>query len=352
MLLSRRCHADRELTAWGAAQVFAQCTAVARDFSLQISSNRVGGPPGPGEEPKELPLINLNKFAYLVDVRGEDQGKATQGKGQVGRTRAAMTEDFSKFVLARWGQMWHGAASDGSKIPSQPEMAEILQVRPHHGSSPRPMHESSGHAVPCLPSLWFSPEPRPTGKLLTALVSQNGSGMVYYGLGRMLSYVSPATIAGLDLSKCNLAIIMDKVTAQQRLLPCRAPLADSVDPAVATTLTLAHAPQANNVPAAERQKYLDNHKTKELRSLESSPAAAALLTLRGARNVITNTSFSTVDTNHEVLVNVLEGLRTGLPLGEVHLQAVQKLNGELHHWKHNAVLYGVPFIQAHTSGKA
>ena len=40
---------------------------------------------------------------------------------------------------------------------------------------------------------------------------QGGSGLVYYGLGRMLSYISPPIIAGVKLNNCNLAIVMDKV---------------------------------------------------------------------------------------------------------------------------------------------
>ena len=109
--------------------------------------------------------------------------------------------------------------------------------------------------------------------------------------------------------------------------------------------------QANNIPASERQKYLDNHKLPKQRALESSPSAAALLTLRGARNVVINTAFSVVDTNHDVLIGLLDGLRSGLELGLVHRAALDALETELDYLKQNAVLYGVPFMKAHTSGK-
>ena len=87
------------------------------------------------------------------------------------------------------------------------------------------------------------------------------------------------------------------------------------------------------------------------RALESSPAAAALLSLRGARNIVINSAFSVVDTNHDVLVGVLEGLRSGQQLGMSHRATLNDLQTELDYLKYNAVLYGFPFIQAHTSGK-
>ena len=87
------------------------------------------------------------------------------------------------------------------------------------------------------------------------------------------------------------------------------------------------------------------------RALESSPAAAALLSLRGVRNIVINTAFSVVDTNHDVLVGVLDGLRSGQQLGAAHRATLNGLETELDYLKYNAVLYGVPFIQAQTGGK-
>ena len=109
-------------------QIFRQCGAVSRDFSLHICFNRIGST-NPDGTPADPPLVNLNQFAYFVDVRGEDRDKDATGKGQVGRKQEGITEDFNKLIKPRFGQAWSGWASDGSKIASEAEMAELMQVR-------------------------------------------------------------------------------------------------------------------------------------------------------------------------------------------------------------------------------
>eukprot|EP00873_Tetraselmis_striata_P015148 jgi/Tetstr1/435412/TSEL_024321.t1 len=111
---------------------------------------------------------------------------------------------------------------------------------------------------------------------------QASSGLIYYGLGRMLSYISPAVIAGANLSNCNFAMVLDK---------------------------------ANNIPASERQ------------------------------NIVMNTAYATVDANHAVMEGVLEGLKQGLTIGAAHLKSVRELQCELEYMKYNAVLYGLPFMR-------
>lgn len=63
-----------------ALEVFSNCSALARDFSLHVNSNRQAKQEGA----EEMPKIALAGLSYIVDLRGEDTAKTATGRGQVG----------------------------------------------------------------------------------------------------------------------------------------------------------------------------------------------------------------------------------------------------------------------------
>lgn len=178
------------------------------------------------------------------------------------------------------------------------------------------------------------------------LFPQASSGLIYYGLGRMLSYISPAVIAGANLSNCNFAMVLDKVgqSTPRDVFFLDAGAFSSQQGAHYCSPRI-YVLQANNIPASERQKYIDNRKATAARDLESSVAASALLSLRGTKSIVMNTAYATVDANHAVMEGVLEGLKQGLTIGAAHLKSVRELQCELEYMKYNAVLYGLPFMR-------
>lgn len=102
------------------------------------------------------------------------------------------------------------------------------------------------------------------------LFPQASSGLIYYGLGRMLSYISPAVIAGANLSNCNFAMVLDKVgqSTPRDVFFLDAGAFSSQQGAHYCSPRI-YVLQANNIPASERQKYIDNRKATAARDLES-----------------------------------------------------------------------------------
>jgi tetratricopeptide (TPR) repeat protein len=108
-------------------------------------------------------------------------------------------------------------------------------------------------------------------------VMSGAKSLLYYGHGRFLSYVTPAAVACIDLSQCQLA-----------LLACN----------------------TINEEVQRKQAKLDNRKSVARRSLEDPYQTAALLSMRGVDTVVLPTFSCTAEGNAELLRAVLSSGRS------------------------------------------
>ena len=158
-----------------------------------------------------LPDVQVTDLTFLVDLRNEDATVATQF--------ASMRE--------KYGPDWPGAMGSLEGIPGEGECQRLMS---------------------------------------------GARSMMYFGHGKLLSYVSPPAIACIDLSVCRLA-----------LLACN----------------------STNKEAHATQTRLDSRKTDEEKGLDDPYKTAALLSIRGIDTVVLPTMASTTDTNAAILTNLL-----------------------------------------------
>lgn len=159
----------------------------------------------------ELPDVQVTDLTFLVDLRNEDATVATQF--------ASMRE--------KYGPDWPGAVGSSEGIPGEGECQRLMS---------------------------------------------GARSMMYFGHGKLLSYVSPTAIACIDLGVCRLA-----------LLACN----------------------STNKEAHATQTRLDSRKTDEEKCLDDPYKTAALLSVRGIDTVVLPTMASTTDTNAALLTNLL-----------------------------------------------
>lgn len=161
-----------------------------------------------------------------------------------------------------------------------------------------------------------SPNRVPADADLMQLVS-SASSLVFLGMGRFMSYISPAIISSVDLRGCDVAILMARV---------------------------------NNTKAHQRQLYLDNRKSQVQRQLESPMRTAELLLARGVKTVITTAMATTAESNLDMLRAIFTHLQGGATVAEAVWQTLLAYQFELDHVASGLVVMGLPHMVAGGGG--
>jgi hypothetical protein len=203
-----------------ALDFLADAAAVSRDFSLHILLKRLANASSWGD-------VSPSGLTYLVDLRNEDEGE----DGAIPSAFAAMKE--------RFGADWHGAQGSSDGIPGEGECQRVM-------SSAR-------------------------------------GALMYFGHGRLMSYVLPPAIACLDLTQCRLALLACNTT---------------------------------NEAARAAQTRLDNRKSEREKRLEDPFRTAALLSTRGVETIVLPVMPCTPAGNRETitaLLGVNEALEADAP---------------------------------------
>jgi hypothetical protein len=218
MILADRILGDLPLEALG---MFDNAKSLARDFSLHMLYHRVTegadvDPDTGARTPRDnVHAVSDAGMGMIVDPRSED---ASPGEDSAHpRPTIAETWAGSAKVVGKWA----GIVGPTDHIASGQEWQTILQTR-------------------------------------------GGGGMVYYGMGRALSYCPPALVAGLTLSGCKLLVLIDR---------------------------------AENDASNRRQSKLDNQKTAAQLALEQPFQTAALFSLAGVNTVMMNQWSNTLHAN-------------------------------------------------------
>ena len=203
-----------------ALDFLADAAAVSRDFSLHILLKRLANASSRGD-------VSPSGLTYLVDLRNEDEGEDRA----IPSAFAAMKE--------RFGADWHGAQGSSDGIPGEGECQRVM-------SSAR-------------------------------------GALMYFGHGRLMSYVLPPAIACLDLTQCRLALLACNTT---------------------------------NEAARAAQTRLDNRKSEREKRLEDPFRTAALLSTRGVETIVLPVMPCTPAGNRETitaLLGVNEALEADAP---------------------------------------
>lgn len=162
-------------------------------------------------ESSKLPDVQTADLTYLVDLRDEDS--------QLSAKFAALQE--------RFGPDWAGVMGTPEGIPGDGECQRLMS---------------------------------------------GAKALLYFGHGRLLSYITPAAIACVDLSLCRFAILAGNSTCEKE---------------------------------RATQMRLDSGKSEELKSLENPYKTAALLSIRGINTIVLPTHACTVERNTLLLESLL-----------------------------------------------
>ena len=150
-----------------------------------------------------------------------------------------------------------------------------------------------------------------TGQWQRLLAGRDGGGYIYYGLGRMLAYLAPEFVAGLDLSRCPLALLLD---------------------------------QSLNDEANRRQSKADNQKSTDALELETPSSTAAILSLAGINTIVLNQWGTSFASNSRMCQELFFHLKKGMCVGEAVTQTCRQYNRGKLRLRINAVIYGLPSI--------
>lgn len=160
--------ADRSLSALPleALSIFEGAKSLARDFSLHMLYHRimegsVSGPDGERTPKDNVHIVTEAQMGMVIDPRSEDRSPGDDSphpRATVGETWAETAKSTAK---------WQGIVGPTDHIASGQEWQTIMQTR-------------------------------------------DGGGVVYYGMGRALSYCSPSLVAGLSLSGCKMLVLLDR----------------------------------------------------------------------------------------------------------------------------------------------
>ena len=110
-----------------------------------------------------------------------------------------------------------------------------------------------------------------------------GGPFFFLGPGRLLAHVRPCDVAGLDASKCDLAVVIDR---------------------------------ADNESSYRRLSKLDTQKKAPMLALEGSYETAALLSLAGLNSVLVNQWPTSLSANRRLAVELFAALRAGKDVGQ------------------------------------
>ena len=199
-----------------ALEILDGADGVSRDFSLQMLVRRIA------EAETDVPAAEMT---YMVDLRYEDAPPS----GSEASSEAALTTIPAQFdgLKETFGTGWSGILGSAEGIPGDGECQRLMS---------------------------------------------GAKSLLYYGHGRLFSYVSPSAVACIDLSQCQLAF-----------LACN----------------------TINEEVQRKQAGLDNRKSPARRSLEDPYQTAALLSMRGVNTVVLPTFSCTSEGNANLLRSVL-----------------------------------------------
>ena len=242
------------------------CSSVARCPSLHMLHVASKGSLSGGAAASEAsagPIFDLSGLTYIVDPKSEgsspEDARGPYSPPLIPTFKSTLHTDFKD---------WKGYMGIPNRIPAE---AELLQ-------------------------------------LVTS-----SSGLVFLGMGRFMSYVSPSIVSSVDLRGCELAILMGCV---------------------------------NNAKAHQRQLYLDNRKSLVERSLESPMRAAELLLARGVKTVVMVTMATTAQTNCDMLRAIFSALQGGATVAEAVWSTLKGCAFELDHVQSGVVVMGLPHMMA------
>jgi len=149
--------------------------------------------------------VRVGALSFLVDLRAEDDAEALPG-----RSSPTLVEAFKQGPLRTVGKAWKGVLGGGDRVAGEDECVALLEAAP---------------------------------------------GVVYLGVGRFGSIVSPRAVASADLRGCRLVLVLDGVM---------------------------------NEELDRRQSSADLRKTTWELTSEGAIETAAVLSLRGASAVVVN----------------------------------------------------------------
>ncbi len=265
-----------EMSSWPleALDSFAGAKSVTRDFSTHMFHHRL-------QAQKQIPIKD-SCVRFISDPKSEDAGSTEVKKGR--DIRPSIDEVVGQLQSK---SKWKGLKGK-DRIPSQHEWQKSL---------------------------------------LGERVDEEQSGcFLFYGVERFLAYAGPETVAGLNITKCGAAFIIDR--------------------------------SANDV-SYRRQSKLDNQKDPEMLKIEDSLGTAAILSLSGVNTILQNQWPNSMWANKNLVSNVFGSLRDPKTktIGEaVHLALQRSARVEERaadmdlktRVKFNTVIYGLPNTSWHT----
>jgi len=260
-----------EFSSWPleALQIFSGAKSISRDFSLHMFYHRL--------RDQGQKQIKDASTRFISDPKGEDFGTPEVESGIAARPSIDDVVDQLQSKVK-----WKGLKGK-EQIPSQNEWQKML---------------------------------------LGERMDEDCSGcFLFYGLERFLAYAGVETVAGLSISKCGAAIIVDRA--------------------------------ANDV-SYRRQSKLDNKKDAETLSLEDCLGAAAILSLSGVNIIVQNQWSNSMWANKILITKLFEALRDSKTksIGEAVCSALQRSGSDVEDQaerlkcrvKFNTIVYGLPNV--------
>jgi tetratricopeptide (TPR) repeat protein len=193
--------------------------SVSRDFSLQTLLQRISTASG-------VAGVTAAEMTYLVDLRHED-APASGSKDGVEANFTTIPAHFAGLRDEFKGAGWAGAMGSAEGIPGDGECQRVLS---------------------------------------------GAKSLLFYGHGRFFSYVAPSSVACIDLSHCQIALLAGNTV---------------------------------NEESQRKQAKLNSSKSQAQRSLEDPYKTAALLSMRGVNTVVLPTFSCTAEGNAGFLRSVL-----------------------------------------------
>ncbi|XP_072306320.1 cilia- and flagella-associated protein 46-like [Eucyclogobius newberryi] len=227
-------------------------TSVSRDFSLQLLHRRL-------QESKSCPKVDNSKKNKKKKTKGaktkEDQSQAIKAKSFILSSNTILVDSNTiKYVVDPYNE----GAFEGTSLSRR--MREILETH----------SQLSAH-------LWegfMGSTHRPSMAEIEQLLSRC-SAFIFLGMERFMGNVTPTTIAALNLSECNMALLFDLIQNQKSIA---------------------------------RQSDLDKDKSPGHSALETPLYTALLLSVVGVGCIALNQWHSSFQHNTKNMAAVLDGL--------------------------------------------
>ena len=244
----------------------ANCSSVARCPSLHVMHMAVQASASP-DDPAAPPSFDIGGMTYVVDPKcegsSEEDAKGPFSPPLIPTFQSRMLDEFKD---------WKGFVGSPNRVPADADLMQLVQT---------------------------------------------ASGLVFLGMGRFMSYISPAMVSSMDLRGCDVAFLMARV---------------------------------NNSTAHQRQLYLDNRKSQVQRQLESPIRTAELMLARGVKTVVTTAMATTAESNLDMLRSIFTALQGGATVAEAVWQTLLAYRFELEHVSSGLVVMGLPTMVAGGGG--